>query len=66
MILLLWVYHASLILLLGAELTQACAYLVGQEIVPNEFAAGDPETAKTHPRQPERERELVHAGSEQP
>ncbi len=61
-ILLLWIYYSSIVLFLGAELTQAYAYCVGKEIVPNEFAEWDPRAAKAHQRRPEREPE--HAGVE--
>jgi len=63
-ILLLWVYYSAIILFLGAELTQAYAYLTGKEIVPNAYAEWDPETAKAHRKKPEPEPELVHAGHE--
>lgn len=65
-VLLLWVYYSSIILFLGAEMTEAYAYCLGKEIVPNDFAEWDPEAAKTHPKSPTREREPepAHAGVE--
>jgi membrane protein len=51
-ILLLWIYYSSLILFLGAELTQAYAQCCGTEIVPNEFAEWDPEARKAHETPP--------------
>jgi membrane protein len=63
-ILLLWVYYSSIILFLGAELTQAYAYCVGKEIVPNQFAEWTPEAAKAHRKPREREPEPAHAGIE--
>jgi membrane protein len=47
-VLLLWVYYSALIVLLGAELTQAYGACCGKEIVPNEFAEWDPAAAKSH------------------
>ncbi len=44
-ILLLWIYYSSIILFLGAEVTQAYAKCCGHEIVPDEHAEWDPETA---------------------
>lgn len=61
-ILLLWVYYSSLILLLGAEMTQAYAAVVGKEIVPSQYAEWAPEAAKAHKREPEPEPEPAHAG----
>ncbi|OHB63362.1 MAG: hypothetical protein A2Y77_06985 [Planctomycetes bacterium RBG_13_62_9] len=62
-VLLLWIYYSSIILFLGAELTQAYAQCCGIEIVPNEFAEWDPEAAKTHQApQREPEPEPAHAG----
>jgi len=43
-VLLLWIYYSSIILFLGAELTQAYAQCCGHEIVPDEHAEWDPET----------------------
>ncbi|MCL5279159.1 MAG: YihY/virulence factor BrkB family protein [Planctomycetes bacterium] len=44
-VLLLWIYYSSIILLLGAEVTQAYAKCCGHEIVPDEHAEWDSETA---------------------
>jgi membrane protein len=64
-VLLLWIYYSSIILFLGAELTQAYAKCCGHEIVPNDFAEWDPETAERLRRQQEQEHpEPAHAGVE--
>jgi membrane protein len=63
-ILLLWVYYSSIILFLGAEMTQASAAVVGKEIVPNQYAEWTPEAAREHARKPEPEPEPAHAGIE--
>lgn len=47
-VLLLWIFYSALIVLLGAELTQAYAACCGKEIIPNDFAEWDPEAAKSH------------------
>jgi membrane protein len=47
-ILLLWVFYSALIVLLGAELTQAYGACCGKEIVPDDFAEWDPDAAKSH------------------
>jgi len=47
-VLLLWVFYSSLIVLLGAELTQAYGACCGKEIVPDDFAEWDPGAAKSH------------------
>ena len=47
-VLLLWVFYSALIVLLGAELTQAYGACCGKEIVPNDFAEWDPDAAKSH------------------
>ena len=47
-VLLLWVFYSALIVLLGAELTQAYGACCGKEIVPDDFAEWDPEAAKSH------------------
>ena len=60
MVLLLWIYYSSIILFLGAELTQAYAKCCGHEIVPNESAEWDPETAQRL-RQKQEEAQLVHS-----
>jgi membrane protein len=62
-ILLLWIYYSSIILFLGAELTQAYAKCCGHEIVPDEHAEWDPETARRL-RQKEEQAQEVHAGVE--
>lgn len=67
--LLLWIYYSSIILFLGAELTQSYAKCCGHEIAPNEFAEWDPETAQRLRRQQEQEQEQehpepVHSGTE--
>lgn len=59
-VLLLWIYYSSIILFLGAELTQAYAKCCGHEIVPNESAEWDPETAQRL-RQKEEEAQLVRS-----
>ncbi len=61
-ILLLWIYYSSIILFLGAEMTQAYAQCCGAEIVPNEFAEWDPAAVKAHEKAPACE--PVHAGGE--
>jgi len=61
-ILLLWIYYSSLILFLGAEMTQAYAECCGVEIVPNEFAEWDPKAVKAHEKAPPRE--PARAGTE--
>jgi membrane protein len=60
-VLLLWIYYSSIILLLGAELTQAYAYCLGKEIVPSEFAERSPHAARTHKKQARQEREMEPA-----
>lgn len=62
-VLLLWIYYSSIIFFLGAELTQAYAKCCGHEIVPNEFAEWDPETAYRL-RQQQEHPEPVHSGTE--
>jgi len=62
-VLLLWIYYSSIILFLGAELTQAYAKCCGHEIVPDEHAEWDPETAQRLHQQQEHP-ELEHAGAE--
>lgn len=47
-VLLLWAFYSALIVLLGAELTQAYGACCGKEIVPNDFAEWDPDAAKSH------------------
>ncbi len=47
-VLLLWVFYSALIVLLGAELTQAYGACCGKEIVPDDFAEWDPDAAKSH------------------
>ncbi len=65
-VLLLWIYYSSIILFLGAELTQAYAHCLGKEIVPSEFAERSPHPARTHRKQARQEREMepAHAGRE--
>ncbi len=62
-ILLLWIYYSSIILFLGAELTQAYAKCCGHEIVPDERAEWDPETA-LRLRQKQEQAQEVQAGVE--
>ena len=62
-VLLLWVYYSSMILFLGAEFTQVYAKCCGHEIVPNEFAEWDPETAARRRREQEQS-EPAHSGVE--
>ncbi len=62
-VLLLWIYYSSIILFLGAELTQAYAKCCGHEIVPNQFAEWEPETA-LRLRQKQEQAEEVQAGAE--
>jgi membrane protein len=62
-ILLLWIYYSSIILVLGAELTQAYAKCCGREIVPDEHAEWDPETAQRL-RQKQEQAQEAHAGVE--
>ena len=62
-LLLLWIYYSSMILLLGAEFTQAYAKCCGHEIVPDEFAEWDPETAQRL-HQPQEHPEPEHSGVE--
>jgi membrane protein len=62
-VLVLWIYYSSLILLLGAELTQAYAKCCGDEIVPNKFAEWDPQTAQQLHQQQEHP-EPTHAGAQ--
>jgi membrane protein len=62
-ILLLWIYYSSIILFLGAELTQAYATCCGHEIVPNELAEWEPETARRL-RQKQEQAQEAHAGVE--
>ena len=62
-LLLLWTYYSSIILLLGAELTQAYAKCCGHEIVPDENAEWDPETAQRL-HQPQEHPEPEHSGVE--
>jgi membrane protein len=47
-VLLIWVFYSALIVLLGAELTQAYGACCGKEIIPNDFAEWDPDAAKSH------------------
>jgi membrane protein len=47
-VLLLWVFYSALIVLFGAELTQAYGACCGKEIVPGDFAEWDPDAAKSH------------------
>lgn len=47
-ILLLWMFYSTLIVLLGAEMTQAYGVCCGKEIIPNNFAEWDPTAAKNH------------------
>jgi membrane protein len=47
LVLLLWVYYSSLLVFVGAELTQVQAQLGGQPIEPDEHAEWD-----THPTTP--------------
>lgn len=65
-ILLLWVYYSSIILFLGAEMTQAYAAVLGKEIVPNQYAEWTPAAAREHGKkpEPEPEPEPAHAGVE--
>jgi membrane protein len=62
-VLLLWIYYSSIILFLGAELTQAYAQCCGHEIVPDERAEWDPETA-LHLHKEEEQAQEAHAGVE--
>jgi membrane protein len=61
-ILLLWIYYSSIILFLGAELTQAYATCCGHNIVPNDYAEWNPATARG--RQKQQQPEPEHAGVE--
>jgi membrane protein len=63
-ILLLWVYYSSIIVFLGAELTQAYAKCCGHDIVPNDYAEWHPEIARRLRQEQEQEREQeVHTGA---
>ncbi len=52
-LLLLWLFYSTMIVLFGAELTQAYGACCGRQIVPNQFAEWNPRAADRRECPPE-------------